>query len=87
MSALVPSIKRALRGDFSLTFKKRIEGNFAAAASMSLLKAAQGSAHGAQKFKHETRLRSFERTSLKCSGEVISIRLDAIVVWMRGCLM
>lgn len=63
-----------------LTFRKRTEGYLAAAASISLLKAAHGSAHGAQKLRHETRLRSAERSSLKCSGEVTSTWFEDMIV-------
>lgn len=47
------------------TLRNSIDGNFPAADSTSLLNAAQGSAHIAQKFRQETRLRSFDRRSLK----------------------
>ena len=64
-----------------LTLRKIIDGNFPAAVSTSLLNAAHGSAHGAQKLMHETRLRSCDRRSLKCSGEVTSTTLSDILLW------
>lgn len=61
-------------------FKKRTEGNWAASCSTALLKATHGSAQGAQKLRHETLLRSAERSSLKCSGELTWTRLLADIV-------
>lgn len=60
-----------------LTFKKRTEGNWAAFCSTALLKATHGSAQGAQKLRQETLLRSAERSSLKCFGELTWTRLLA----------
>ncbi len=83
----VEKMEKGLR----LTFRNSIDGNFAADVSISLLKAAQGSAQGAQKFKHDTRFKSLERRSRKWSGDVTVERLlddiAAIVRFTAACLM
>jgi len=47
---------------------------------MTLLNSSHGSAHDAQKLRTETRFKSADSSSLKCSGDVTSTKLvDAIV--------
>ena len=58
-----------------LTFKNKMEGYSAAASSTFLLNASHGSAQLAQKLRHETRFKSFDRISRNCSGELTVINL------------
>ena len=60
----------------SLTSKNRMDGCDGAAFLTSLLNSAQGSAHGAQKLRQDTRCRSAERRVLKWSGEVTETKFD-----------
>lgn len=57
-----------------LTLRKRTFSNPLDSCSITLLNSSHGSAHDAQKLRTETRFKSADSSSLKCSGDVTSTR-------------